>query len=1146
MDAEKEKSKQVPPQPSAPISDSPKRVQGNALANESTQKSTTRSPAPTSTLNGKSKETTQSPSPGNPSSKLDTFLTQLPPWISTNLRKSRSLKVWFRCWLASWVAFLILLPNASSNTLGTAGFFALLCSFFIPANLPVQLFAFSLFTLVIGLCFSWGIGVAAMRAANAVRSTSLIEAVELQIQESIKNNPVFQANPALATTTAVFSGDFLDVRASAIYGCFLGFFTFFYALFRAYRPRLVFTSIFATIGIDIFCTFGPLFPTAQYTILNSFIISIGCYAAIALVVTLFVFPETMSHSALRSVCEQLERVEKVVVMQGEVLRVIDKERGKAGIEELAPGKPLAMKLEGMKAVMVGIMKMLYGTAGMISLEFSYGKWSSDDVKDVIEPLASVVARSVALQSFPKLVWRTKEMQRQGERGDEKSVNDPTSTMTSTSTKSLNTSNDAHLLQQITSLNAQFEASHKLGIHDIFPLIDSATADLRNAIVNGVAAVRKNLDNINRHRWTKNPEVDGKLIKELDRAYDVLTAALREFTKNESDAKRMQILGPFLSLLEEKDKDGGGVRMTKAEQEGLPFRSLFIAFVLGTNLVSLSESILKTMDIVQTTIAKRKRNRLWAPKGLRKIGNMIMGRVEGGEDENAAAAVGDDQARTEEDAGNEGRGRMGTKGFKLDPDSRPPTNVVQKIMNNLHILYRWCGTPKAMFAFKYSFVSVALWLPAVVNSTGGFYYKEKGLWALIMAQTTLNIYAADQVFNIAIRLIGTFIGATVGLVAWYMGNGHGIGNPFGAAVVTALFLLPLVFLRNFTPPQVLPGVLLGCATFSLVIGYSWVDGHIAQFATPGIGWSIAWKRFTLVVIGSAASFIVMMLPPTSGRKAVRSRNASIIASLGNLYAFLMSTWIAEVPRSTSDAESDSNSDSSGLAPENPGEKGNKDPANHEAVVSGSISHTHLAPTALWLDEFRVRLLGLSEEITTLRQLTATATWEGSVRGKWPLEEYNALLVAESEMLIGLAQLGNALAHLDDEWRITFMHNTRVLNPHFITDVMTVFSLVSQSLRNGEPLHQVLPQSLVGRLMYHHYNHHYLHQAAPRDQSGQYLTVDTVSSLDYMYYATGVVAVFLVLRSVDELHKITKKLCGEVPFQGFESWRNHFESEHVQRL
>lgn len=77
-------------------------------------------------------------------------------------------------------------------------------------------------------------------------------------------------------------------------------------------------------------------------------------------------------------------------------------------------------------------------------------------------------------------------------------------------------------------------------------------------------------------------------------------------------------------------------------------------------------------------------------------------------------------------------------------------------------------------------------------------------------------------------------------------------------------------------------------------------------------------------------------------------------------------------------------------------------------------------------------------------------------------------------------------------------------------MTVFSLVSQSLRNGEPLHQVLPQSLVGRLMYHHYNHHYLHQAAPRDQSGQYLTVDTVSSLDYMYYATGVVAVFLVLR------------------------------------
>lgn len=86
---------------------------------------------------------------------------------------------------------------------------------------------------------------------------------------------------------------------------------------------------------------------------------------------------------------------------------------------------------------------------------------------------------------------------------------------------------------------------------------------------------------------------------------------------------------------------------------------------------------------------------------------------------------------------------------------------------------------------------------------------------------------------------------------------------------------------------------------------------------------------------------------------------------------------------------------------------------------------------------------------------------------------------------------------------------------ITDVMTVFSLISQSLRTAEPLHQALPQSLVGRLMYHHYNHN-LHKASPvrpsisSRQSKEELSVETISSLDYMYYATGIVAVFLVLR------------------------------------
>ena len=100
----------------------------------------------------------------------------------------------------------------------------------------------------------------------------------------------------------------------------------------------------------------------------------------------------------------------------------------------------------------------------------------------------------------------------------------------------------------------------------------------------------------------------------------------------------------------------------------------------------------------------------------------------------------------------------------DPDSRPPTNVLQKAMNGLHAIYQWSKTPEALvyslmfanlaigdstvaaqFIFRYVFVSIALWVPAVVRRTArklpsaplpvsvfdlnttDFYYVQKGIW-----------------------------------------------------------------------------------------------------------------------------------------------------------------------------------------------------------------------------------------------------------------------------------------------------------------------------------------------------------------------------------------------------------------------------------
>uniref|UniRef100_A0A0W0FWJ3 ER transporter 6TM N-terminal domain-containing protein n=1 Tax=Moniliophthora roreri TaxID=221103 RepID=A0A0W0FWJ3_MONRR len=1021
-----------------------------------------------------------------PASSTKKTRFQLPPWVLTNLKSPRSFKVFLRCWLASWVSFVIILPNPSLRALGTSAFFSILTSFFLPPNMPVQFFLFMISTLVIGLLLGWGIGAAAMRAALASRNAAQLQAATQQLQESIRSDPNLQANPTLAQTVAVFNGLFLDIRSSAVFGCFLGLGAFIFGFLRAYAPKLIMLSIFGTISIDIFCSLGPLFPSSRYNLLDSTLKSVACYIGIACITTIFVFPETMSHSYLSTTCEQLGRIKEIIALQTEVLRSTPAQLGD-------PTNVVMAKTKGLRALVIGTQKQLLALSGFLPLEFSWGRFNSDDVKDLLEPMLGLASRIAALPCFSKFVGQTATLEAESAGSSVSQIATQTSTLTA--------SNDTYLLHHINQLNLEMESKHNVRMVDMLPLVEKSTAALRNACMEGIQSTRDVLESINKRRWTGKQDTDGALAKALDTSMEQLRMEIAAFkTQN-----RLVVLEPFMDLMNRE--------VSKPNDPGLPLRALFLSFVFLTTMLAVSESTLSLMGHVKATAMKRKRNRLWAPKGLRKLGNLLMQRDAS---DDGIAVTGEDASPLVVDVTNE-------KEYRRDPDSAPPTNVVQRIMNTIHSLYHWTKTAEAMFTFKYVIITIALWIPGVLRSTANFYYVQKGLWALIMAQTTMNIFASDQIFNLFTRLLGTIIGLVLGLAAWYMGNGHGNGNPYGAAASMAFWCFPLVFLRLYAPPQYLTGLLLACATFALIVGYSWIDGNLPSYGSPGIGWNVAWRRFVLVSIGAAASFIIMMLPPQSGRKAVRRRNAALISALSNLYGFLVATWISEDRLSSRDT-GDSDSD-----------------------VEEPDGYTHTSPALPWLKEFRQRLLSLGDEVNAIRGLTALAKWEGNVRGKWPAEDYNDLVETEAEMISPLAQLGGALLQMDDEWRLKFLHNTKILNPHFITEVMSVFSVVSQSLKTAEPLHEVLPQKLVGRFFYHHHSHHHVHAASSRDNEHQehdLVTAEQITSLEYMYYATAVVSVFQLLQCLDELHRITRKLCGEIPLKGFVNWRDQFDRSHVQ--
>lgn len=46
--------------------------------------------------------------------------------------------------------------------------------------------------------------------------------------------------------------------------------------------------------------------------------------------------------------------------------------------------------------------------------------------------------------------------------------------------------------------------------------------------------------------------------------------------------------------------------------------------------------------------------------------------------------------------------------------------------------------------------------------------------------------------------------------------------------------------------------------ALVIGYSWIDGHLPVLSDPGIGGNVAWRRWTLIMIGMCLSCFFVLL------------------------------------------------------------------------------------------------------------------------------------------------------------------------------------------------------------------------------------------------------------------------------------------------
>jgi hypothetical protein len=72
----------------------------------------------------------------------------------------------------------------------------------------------------------------------------------------------------------------------------------------------------------------------------------------------------------------------------------------------------------------------------------------------------------------------------------------------------------------------------------------------------------------------------------------------------------------------------------------------------------------------------------------------------------------------------------------------------------------------------------------------------------MAQTGLGVFAGEQIAGFVARMAGTLIGLVLGMLAWYMGSGHGTGNAYGTVAATLVVAAPFLFARIVAPQPVM--------------------------------------------------------------------------------------------------------------------------------------------------------------------------------------------------------------------------------------------------------------------------------------------------------------------------------------------------------
>lgn len=590
----------------------------------------------------------------------------------------------------------------------------------------------------------------------------------------------------------------------------------------------------------------------------------------------------------------------------------------------------------------------------------------------------------------------------------------------------------------------------------------ASTTLFNAVTAALDSCDAYLEEVNKDRFINNTIFRRRrndMSERLSNSCSTLEQAIEDWRNN----SRLKVLAPYESTTGRPLHTGD-----------VPHRPLLRIFYLEFHFTRFAESILKLLKIcLELEIEKRTRAPRWhlpssivffhASKGQPR-------RPIGGNSANAASA----EDRGMDDHENYDADEFATE--VRDPDADPPRNVFHLIGRQLIRFGRLLNHDQFYFAVRGGILIGLVSLPGFLRRSAGWFYHNRGLWAVIMAAFSIAPFTGDTTFTFVWRIVGTFFGALVGLLIWYIASGSGQGNPYGmsATVAVAVVFLQYVRLRwIFKTPQ--PAIIF-VLTAALVVGYSWQNSHLPSSVNLGWGWPVAWRRFIVVLIGISAAFIWSFLPkPITGRQVLRQRLARGCHGIGDIL-----TQVSNFARERHHLP------------------------HQEEVIRSMVTRA------------QARLIVLNQRL-------AFVSFEPPLSGPWPKDRYTKMLTTQRELLDLMVTFCNVLVQMDDpRWKMALLKRAGWYDRDLMAGMCSSLFMSGNAIKTGQPLPQLVPNPLLDKF----YNRidqiqeHKLEGSLP-----QFLGRDILQDRGYMHFAVGSVISFAIIQRVDLLMSIAKALVGE---------------------